>query len=202
MLNIGPVCAPMSFCRPNYSDSLIIISLKIAEARDMILVSFFLWISFAWTKVDPPNYQFTLDQLAPFFPGQPASTIRGKWGKGLKLKSLGDSELWQFEVIYVRYKFPVLVQLKADMVQDMFATLPSYFLHDVFHQSLINKWGKQQNYVKKDEAAVYEWNQNNLKITYSAACTITCFPIFLHVSQSKEGFKSQLDWLKEQSHLE
>jgi len=169
----------------------------------MFIIFYIMSFFSLFAEVKAPNYNFTLDQLALFYPGESVTAIKNKWGKGEKLKMLGENELWRFKVKYERYFFPVLVQIKNDKIQDMFAQLPTYFLHDVFHQSLINKWGKQQKYSKKEEAAFYEWDLEKLKISYNATCTITCFPIYLHMaSKEDKDFKSQLDWLKEQSYLE
>ncbi|MBL7663619.1 MAG: hypothetical protein JNM93_00685 [Bacteriovoracaceae bacterium] len=135
-------------------------------------------------KVDPPNYNFSLDELAIFNPGSSISEIEKKYGPGLIIEKKGEITIFRFFVSQLRYKFPVIVQAKSAEVLDFYATLPSYFLHDVFHQSLINRIGKQNQYLLRDEHAVYVWNNvKNLKHTYSAACTITCFPIFYSVSR-------------------
>jgi hypothetical protein len=75
----------------------------------------------------------------------------------------------------------VIVQSQEGKILDMFAKLPSYFLHDVFHQSLINRFGKQDEYKKYGEEAIYKWTKSPLTHVYSGACTITCFPIFYTV---------------------
>lgn len=65
---------------------------------------------------------------------------------------------------------------------DFYAKLPSYFLHDIFLQSLVNRYGKQNSYVKKERSAVYIWNNiEGNKHYYSGSCTITCFPVFYSV---------------------
>jgi hypothetical protein len=88
----------------------------------------------------------------------------------------------------LRYKFPVFVQVANGQVLDFFARLPAYFLHDVFHQSLINRYGKQDLYFKKDSNAIYIWNdEEGIRFTYSGGCTINCFPIYFAGSSSKPG---------------
>ena len=86
----------------------------------------------------------------------------------------------RFYVKQLRYRFSVMVQIEGNKVVDFFATLPSYFLHDVFHQSLINRLGKQTRYFYQENSAVYLWkNKKGIDFIYRATCTITCFPIYL-----------------------
>jgi hypothetical protein len=144
-------------------------------------------------KVEAPNYSFSLDTLEAFFPGKKISEIEMKYGKG---ETMSDG-LQKFYVDHLRYKFPVIVQSKDGLVVDFFAKLPSYFLHDVYFQSLVNRLGKQNSYKKVGEEALYEWEKKPLKHVYSAACTITCFPIFYSVSTMESGGKSILDKMKE-----
>ena len=89
---------------------------------------------------------------------------------------------YKYYVEHIRYKFPIFVQTINGQVTDFYARLPYYFLHDIFHQSLINRFGNQDFYKKTEESAIYVWkNKNNFKHIYSGACTITCFPIFYSV---------------------
>ena len=146
-----------------------------------------------YSKVEPPNYNFSLDELKKFEPGSPISAFKDL--KGELISQNGNSKTYKYYVAQLRYKFAVLVQVDDEKVLDFYATLPSYFLHDVFHQSLINRIGKQDKYFNRDEHSDYSWiNRKGLDHFYSAACTITCFPIFYSSSLSKEkqpaGFKS------------
>ena len=50
------------------------------------------------------------------------------------IKDLGEVRIYRFYVDQIRYKFPVFVQLDQGKALDFYAKLPSYFLHDVFHQ--------------------------------------------------------------------
>jgi hypothetical protein len=99
---------------------------------------------------------------------------------------------------HVRYVFPFWVQYEKGKSVDILARLPAYFLHNIFHQSLINRFGPQDKYLKKEEHAVYQWtNKKNFNITYSGACTITCFPVFMHMEivmpkEKAQSFKSLL----------
>ena len=136
-----------------------------------------------FSQVGPPNYSFTLDQLAPFFPGKALTRIQGQFGKGKIMEKREDTSIIRFEISHNRYRFPVMAQIHNNLVTDFFAPLPTYFLHDIFHQSLINRYGKQNRYVLEQEHAFYEWkNRQGLNHAYAGACVITCFPIYYAVS--------------------
>ena len=171
-----------------------------------LFISFFLF-NISEAKVTPPNYDFSLEQLQDFYPGKNLTELRQKLGNGEKLKTVGETELYRYFVDYYRYKFPVVVQVDKEKVLDMLATMPSYFLHDIFHQGLINKWGKQSIYKRHREEAYYQWNEiPDFDIAYSASCTITCFPIFLSLSikasRAPSGFVTQLKMLEQHSNNE
>lgn len=132
-------------------------------------------------KVEKPNYNFSVDTLEDFVPGKKIEELQKKYGKSETMSESGGILTLKFYVAHIRYKFPVLVQAKDGIVLDNFARLPSYFLHDVFFQSLVNRMGKQTSYKKVGEEAVYKWKKGETEHVYSAACTITCFPIFYSV---------------------
>jgi hypothetical protein len=150
-------------------------------------------------KVEAPNYNFSLDTLADFFPEKKIDEIEKKYGKAEVMSTKNGTVTQKYYVAHIRYKFPVIVQTKEGKVLDFFAKLPSYFLHDIFFQSLVNRIGKQNSYKKVGEEAVYQWEKDNLKHVYSAACTITCFPIFYTVfpTQKASGFKPLIEAMKE-----
>ena len=150
-------------------------------------------------KVEAPNYNFSLETLADFFPEKKIDDIEKKYGKSEVMGDKNGIETLKFFVAHIRYKFPVIVQAKDGKILDFFAKLPSYFLHDIFFQSLVNRIGKQKDYRKVGEEAVYSWEQDTLKHVYSAACTITCFPVFYTVfpSKSANGFKPLIVKMKE-----
>lgn len=149
-------------------------------------------------KVEAANYNFSLDTLADFFPQKNRDDLEKKYGKAEVMSSKNGVETIKFYVAHIRYKFPVMVQTKDGKVLDFFAKLPSYFLHDIFFQSLVNRLGKQNAYKKVGEEAVYRWEKDSLKHVYSAACTITCFPIFYTVfpAQNPPGFKPLIETMK------
>jgi hypothetical protein len=147
-------------------------------------------------KVEPPNYNFSLDTLKDFDPGNTNSDLEKKYGKAEIVTEKSGIQTLRFYVAHIRYKFPVIVQVKDGVVLDYFARLPSYFLHDVFFQSLINRQGKQNEYKKVGEEAVYIWTKAPLKMVYSAACTITCFPIFYAVFSEDQSPAPLLQQMK------
>lgn len=147
-------------------------------------------------KVEAPNYNFSLDTLSAFFPGKQTSELDAKYGKAEMMSDEGELKTLKYYVAHIRYKFPVIVQAKNGVVEDFFAKLPSYFLHDIFFQSLVNRYGKQSSYKKIGEEAHYVWDTNDLKQVYSAACTITCFPIFYAVEKKDASSPGILEKMK------
>ena len=154
-------------------------------------------------RIIPPNYNFSLDSLEVFHPGKTLLDIEKRYGKGEIIKKGGKIQLMRFYIKQDQYRFSVKVQVKGGKVIDFFANLPSYFLHDVFHQSLINRLGKQTRYFRQENSAVYIWeNKGGTDFIYRATCTITCFPIYLtgrpsKSKDSKEGSPpSIIEWIK------
>ena len=136
-------------------------------------------------KVEAPNYNFSLDTLNDFFPAKQTVELDKKYGKPEVMSDEAGVKTLKYYVAHIRYKFPVIVQAREGVVLDFFARLPQYFLHDVFFQSLINRLGKQNSYKRVGEEAFYTWESKGQKHIYSAACTITCFPIFYTVSPTE-----------------
>lgn len=155
-------------------------------------------------KVDPPNYDFSLDALEVFMPGKKLQAAIEKHGKATTIKKDGANLVHKFYVAHIRYKFPVLTQSVNGEITDFYARLPAYFLHDIFHQSIINRIGKQDIYKKVEEQAVYVWkNKGGLRHIYSGACTITCFPVFYTVypeNSELKGFEPLIKSLEAKSH--
>lgn len=154
----------------------------LSQLTFVIAISTLLLPFSGFAKVDPPNYDFSLDTLKVFMPGEKLEDLKKKYSKTLELqKSERGVSLYKVYVKQLRYKFPVFFQIKDSVVIDFYARLPAYFLHDIFHQSVINRFGKQDKYFKKEEAAVYIWNKKENIHVYSGGCTITCFPIYYTV---------------------
>jgi len=146
----------------------------------------------AKAAVEPPNYEFSIETLQLFMPDQKFDEIQKKYQKYETLYNKNGFKILKFNVEQIRYKFPVLVQFKNDIVTDMHARLPTYFLHNIFHQTLINKLGAQDLYKKIEEQALYIWkNKQNLKHSYFGSCTITCFPVYYSVEKVDHEFGSQ-----------
>jgi hypothetical protein len=149
--------------------------------------SFFLFYLFTFTlafsssirsEVKAPNYNFSLDTLKDFYPGKKLSDIKKKYPKIEPMKK--DGSVYRAYVAHIRYRFPVFIYIYQETVMSFFARLPTYFLHDLFHQSMINRYGKQDRYKKVNGSALYIWNnENGIKFTYKGECTITCFPSYL-----------------------
>ena len=73
--------------------------------------------------------------------------------------------------------FLFFVQSKENNVIAFWSVLPTYFFHDIFHKGLIDRYGKQDTYFKKERSAIYTWNRpGNIKLIYSGQCSLTCFP--------------------------
>ena len=149
--------------------------------RCILFISTTLFSTFTWAKIEPPNYNFSVDTLKDFYPDAQVSDLEKKYGKPEMMSGGATRNTLKFMVAQIRYKFPVIVQTQDGKVLDMFAKLPSYFLHDIFHHSLINRLGKQDQYKRTGEEAIYVWNKTPLIHVYSGACTITCFPVFYAV---------------------
>lgn len=144
-------------------------------------------------KVEAPNYHFSIDEFNSYLPGK---VVEPSSGQIQTLKKTSTTLLLKTDIKKERYHIPLFITVEKNQIIDMYARLPSYFLHDVFFDSLIKKYGKQTKYQKKDEHAIYTWEREDLFITYSAACTITCFPIFLSIASQQNKKKSLLQQLK------
>lgn len=153
----------------------------------IIFLFFCLYVNTARSEVKPIDYNFTFDKFSPFMPTQNINDIKKIYPRVELINKTGAISLYRVEIIHDRYKFPLFFQIKNDLVVDFFAKLPSYFLHDLFHQSLINRFGKQDKFTSTNNHSYYTWeNQGDYIISYSGACTITCFPIYIHFIGKKE----------------
>jgi hypothetical protein len=151
------------------------------------LLSILLFLSLkALALVEAPNYDFSLDKLSKFMPGQKIAELKKTYGDGFLVENESSYLTLKFYIDHIRYKFPIFVQVKDGVIQDFHARLPHYFLHDVFHHALINRYGPQDIYKKLEEQAFYVWkNAKGMKHVYSGGCTITCFTIYYAVMPSK-----------------
>ncbi len=155
-----------------------------------ILVASGLLVNRAFSKVEAPNYDFTLEKLEPFTPGKSIAELPKKLGKGEVTEDKGDTKIIRYNLVHARYNFPIYVQEQKGIILDFYARLPTYFLHDTFHQSLINKFGKQTKYHRQENDALYVWeNLSGMRVIYSGACTVTCYPNYISYIQvtNKKG---------------
>lgn len=151
--------------------------------------------SFALVK--EPNYDFSLDELKIFSPMNPLAPIKEKYPDLKKVKEENGFAIYKTYHTQLRYKFPILIQVKKDTITDFYARLPAYFLHDVFHQSLINRYKMQDYYKKHEEQAIYIWKpRDNIHHVYSGACSITCFPIYYAQYPDKHDFGALVPIIK------
>lgn len=134
----------------------------------------------SWSKVDPPNYNFSLEAFDIFKPGSSLEEIKKKYPKAEVVDQKLESSVIKVYVAHLRYRFPVFIQVYRDKSVDFMARLPNYFLHNLFHQTLITKFGKQDSYIKREESALYIWKgaKDGIKRVYNGTCTITCFPVY------------------------
>lgn len=147
-------------------------------------------------KVDPPNYKFDLKTFDDFFPDRPVDILKKKFLENEVLSKQSDITTNKYLLKEKNYFLKVFTQERGNKVEDFFVRLPSYFLHDVFFQSLVNRYGKQKIYKKQNEEALYIWEDKDLKHVYSAVCTITCFPVFYSVEKISGANKSFLEKMK------
>ncbi len=133
-----------------------------------------------FTQASPSDSNFFIDSLQVFYPGSKLTLVQSQHGKGELTEELKDSQIYRFSIKAQGYQFPLLIQVKDGVVLDFLFRLPSYFSHDTFHQGLLDRMGKQDHYFKKENTAIYRWNNTkNHRIYYTAACTLVCFPVSL-----------------------
>jgi hypothetical protein len=141
-------------------------------------------------KVVAPNYKFEITTFNAFMPGENLAALEQKYPGAEMVSEKNGITTKKIYIKHTQYQLAVLVQAREGEILDFFARLPSYFLHDVFLQSLVNQQGKQDLYKKTGEEAYYVWEKALLKHVYSGACTITCFPIFYTVHPKDAAGKS------------
>jgi len=138
------------------------------------------------SKIEPPNYNFSLDRLAVFYPKSPVEKMSELHGEPEVYLTEGSRKILRFSIKHERYNFPVFVEVENNISVSFFTSLPTYFLHDLFHQSLINRYGPQQKFTHLEGKSVYQWTLPEMKLIYAGTCTITCFPLYFAVSSESE----------------
>ena len=164
----------------------------------IILLLNWIFVNQSMALVDPANYDFSLDSFEVFRPGNSVKQAIEKHGKAELVSEKGKTKTLKFYVAQIRYKFAVIVRVEGDKIVDYHARLPSYFLHDVFHQSMLNRFGAQNFYRLIDGTAIYQWsNKEGINYIYSGTCTITCFPVYLSAYPEEPPFKGYRPLFKE-----
>ncbi len=178
-------------------------SKKSKALKSLILIKalFLLILSYsALAKVEPKNYDFKLETLLALNPGSDFDPKQNQFKNTELIEQKEKISKYRLEVDYLRYRFPVFIQVREGKILDFYAVLPSYFLHDIFHQSIINRFGKQDRFQKKNGHALYIWkNKAGVDYYYAGTCTITCFPIFFSAQKSQAIDASIREELKNSS---
>jgi hypothetical protein len=116
--------------------------------------------------------------------------------------------IWKYKVSHLRYVFDMYIQFQDEIVTDIYVMLPSYFLHDIFHQTIIDKYGMQDKYLNENEHSIYVWSKvKGMRVFYEAACTIQCFPIYysvvgLEIVKNMNGFTPIIQALADRSIID
>lgn len=157
-----------------------------------VILFFETFTKIAHCEVTPKNYDFTLDKFQTFWPGTEKGKVEEVYKDGSTYKKEKNQEIRRYQIRHLRYTFPVFVQYKDDIVTDFFASLPSYFIHDVYHQSIINRFGKHTKYINKENSSLYVWElKDKIEIYYNGSCTVTCFPVYYSVRKPSDDKKEK-----------
>ncbi len=171
----------------------------------LIIALIFLNIQLAQSKVTTPNFDFKLSNLDQYLPGSKKQDIDKNNTTGKHQFGGGRGSIWKYQVKHQRYFFEMYIQFQDDVVTDFYVMLPSYFLHDIFHQSLITQFGMQDKFLNENEHSIYVWSKvKGMRIFYEAACTIQCFPIYysvigLDIVKTMNGFTPIIEALADRS---
>jgi hypothetical protein len=166
----------------------------------LLLLTILIYSLNAKSKIEPPNYNFSHDTLREFYPGEKLIKVNQKYKNAELIQKKNEVLIYKYYVEQIRYKFPVIVATYKDQIIEAWFRLPSYFLHDVFYQGLINRLGNPDKFKNIEINSIYIWNnKNQIRFVYNGSCTITCFPVFLHAisvempAEIKKDYISILD---------
>jgi hypothetical protein len=109
---------------------------RIFSIFSILLVIFLVPIKDLYSKVDPPNYNFSLDTLKDFYPGADIKELEKKYGPPEVMSGGGGNLTIKFYVAHIRYKFPVIVQSQEGKILDMFAKLLIFYMMSFINHSL------------------------------------------------------------------
>lgn len=147
-------------------------------------------------KYEAPNYNLIVESFSDFYPGKKQEDVEKAYGKGEITNDKGDVQTKKFLVSKSGLSFPILVQFKENLVVDFFVRFSSSLPHSDFQKAFLKSLGPQTSYRPGNGDALYTWVKPPLKHTYSAACTITCFPIFYSVQKIEPDVPSILEKMK------
>ena len=158
--------------------------MKAVSLKLLLFISLLIGLSNTlFADIKPPNYDFTFASLIPFMPG--GSFTKIKSDKSIQsdiFENNGQLKIFRIILKRANYNIDLYVQVKNDIIIDMYVRLPQHFIHDIFLADLQKKYKKQDKYVQKDMSALYVWmNRENNNIIYHGSCSITCFPMFIEV---------------------
>ena len=147
-----------------------------------LLILIFNFFSIIHAEITPANYGFTLKSIEIFMPGKSIEEVKKANSSFDVFSDSGDQKILRFKLKRANYNLDVYVQVKKDLITDLFVRLPQHFLHDLFLKDLQDKWKKQDKFVRHDKSALYVWyNKDNTNIIYHGSCSINCFPMFLEI---------------------
>jgi hypothetical protein len=148
-------------------------------------ILFYLFISLIHAEITPPNSDFTLKSIEMFYPGKLIEEVKKLDPQFKTLEDSGEKKILFFHLKKKNYLLDIYVQVKKDQIIDLYVRLPQYFLHDILLKELQTKWKKQDRYKRKDRSALYTWfNRDNFNIIYQGSCSITCFPMFIEITNT------------------
>ncbi len=75
----------------------------------IISICIFLYPTISLGKVDPQNYNFSLDQFKDFAPDKSPEDLTEKYGKGEIMFKDKDAVTLKYYVSHIRYKFTIFV---------------------------------------------------------------------------------------------
>ncbi|MBF0205681.1 MAG: hypothetical protein HQK53_02210 [Oligoflexia bacterium] len=160
-----------------------------------------------------PRFDFQLEKFSILFTQRDLRAVRkslsqlgGRSGENTDLyaqisttnKNLVISKLKIFDTNdsrSFRYYYVLLLQSYLDQILDFYIVFPSFMDHQFVYYNLQKKFAKVDKFARSGSSSFYIWNNvGGIKITYSATCTVSCFPLFLEGEflDAREQVKSKL----------
>ena len=132
---------------------------------------------------------FTLSLIEPFFPGTSVEKIKSdKTIQSDIFEDNGNQKILKLKLKSSNPKLDIFIQTKDDKVTDLFVRLPQHLSHDSVLAELQKKYKKQDKFSRKDRNALYSWtNKDGNNIIYNGICSITCFPMFVEITNADKS---------------